>query len=496
MPLARPSAEHTERPELFFGLAAAVGAPAKLVVRALTDLLTARGYSVEKIHLSGLMDAVCEGPWEVPTPEFERIGYLMDKGNDLRAVVGGGQALAMLAAVKINSLRRGANPVLEGKAFILDQLKHPEEVYRLRSIYGDAFHLVGIYCSEPVRRRRLESHYGMSEAQAIELIERDRGERPRLGQQLRETFHLSDVFIDAKGPDDPHEVTTQLGRYVRLLFGDQSQGIETPSPEEYGMYLASAAALRSADLSRQVGAAILTDTHEVVSLGTNEVPAAGGGQYWPSAPNDDRDFQRDEDSSKKMRVGIIEEILNVIDGDFSRLAPEQQAVRAQEVSVDLSASRVMNLTEFGRAVHAEMDALLAAGRLGVPTRGCALYTTTFPCHNCAKHVISSGVSRVTYIEPYPKSLAMELHSDAIFLDDIDEASNEGARVVFRQFVGVSPRRYPTLFSIRASSGKRIRRKDTDGRLAKESLGLRTHSPSTTYVEREAIAAQELKSITE
>lgn len=36
----------------------------------------------------------------------------------------------------------------------------------------------------------------------------------------------------------------------------------------------------------------------------------------------------------------------------------------------------MNLTEFGRAVHAEMEAILAAARVGIPVKGSTLYTTT------------------------------------------------------------------------------------------------------------------------
>ncbi|MDN3612645.1 hypothetical protein QWZ16_23945 [Vibrio ostreicida] len=26
----------------------------------------------------------------------------------------------------------------------------------------------------------------------------------------------------------------------------------------------------------------------------------------------------------------------------------------------------------------------------------------FPCHNCAKHIVASGIKRVVYVEPYPK----------------------------------------------------------------------------------------------
>lgn len=72
-------------------------------------------------------------------------------------------------------------------------------------------------------------------------------------------------------------------------------------------------------------------------------------------------------------------------------------------TLGLRGSRLTNLTEFVRAVHAEMEALLSSTRIGVSTRRAILYCTTFPCHNCAKHIIDAGVKRVVYIEPYAKS---------------------------------------------------------------------------------------------
>ena len=58
-------------------------------------------------------------------------------------------------------------------------------------------------------------------------------------------------------------------------------------------------------------------------------------------------------------------------------------------------------------VHAEMEALLSCARSGVSPVGGTLYSTTFPCHNCAKHIVAAGLRRVVYVEPYPKSRAVE-----------------------------------------------------------------------------------------
>ena len=54
-------------------------------------------------------------------------------------------------------------------------------------------------------------------------------------------------------------------------------------------------------------------------------------------------------------------------------------------------------------VHAEMNAILDAGRL---SRGATLYMIApfggMPCRNCAKHLITAGVARVVALPPNPR----------------------------------------------------------------------------------------------
>ena len=79
-------------------------------------------------------------------------------------------------------------------------------------------------------------------------------------------------------------------------------------------------------------------------------------------------------------------------------------------------TRLLSLIEFGRIVHAEMSALSQAARLGVAVKGATLYTTAFPCHMCMRLVVAAGISRVVYVDPYPKSLASEMYADSITAD--------------------------------------------------------------------------------
>lgn len=76
--------------------------------------------------------------------------------------------------------------------------------------------------------------------------------------------------------------------------------------------------------------------------------------------------------------------------------------------------------------------------------GATLYTNTYPCHNCARHIVASGIKTVIYIEPYLKSLAIELHSDVI-----SELPDARDMVIFRQFHGVAPSNYLKLFRPKA-----------------------------------------------
>jgi deoxycytidylate deaminase len=113
----------------------------------------------------------------------------------------------------------------------------------------------------------------------------------------------------------------------------------------------------------------------------------------------------------------------------------------------------MDILEFGRMIHAEMSAISDAARLGRSTLCGILFSTAFPCHICAKHIVASGIKRVVFLEPYPKSYAEELHSDSITF----HRSDADKRVIFEPFIGISPRRYQDIFE------KKNKRKDADGK---------------------------------
>src|SRR5207249_3312142 len=129
---------------------------------------------------------------------------------------------------------------------------------------------------------------------------------------------------------------------------------------------------------------------DVVAVGTNEAPKAGGGQYWPGDDPDGRDFQSGEDQSRLRIRALFADIMERLK-EHGWLAPVRQEQNIDELvnealfgAADIMGdARIRDLMEFMRPVHAEMAALIDAAKRGVSVKGCTLYSTTFPCHECA-----------------------------------------------------------------------------------------------------------------
>jgi deoxycytidylate deaminase len=264
------------------------------------------------------------------------------------------------------------------------------------------------------------------------------------GQRVASIFHDADFIVNL---DSPRSVESQVTRFCELIFGSN---IISPSKEEYGLFVAKAAALRTLDLSRQIGAAIFLASGEVIALGSNEVPKARGGSYWCDEEFDDRDFKRGRDSNDYRKREIFGEIAELI----AAKANSAQLLRKQKVRD----SQLMDALEYSRVVHAEMSALTDAARCGRGVKDAVLYCTTFPCHMCAKHIVAAGISKVVFLEPYPKSLAFDLHADSLQVEGGDRGHYDSFPAVqFEHFYGVSPRRYREIF-------ERGKRKDAQGKL--------------------------------
>ena len=119
--------------------------------------------------------------------------------------------------------------------------------------------------------------------------------------------------------------------------------------DEYFMGVAMLAARRSKDPNTQVGACIVSQDNIIISTGYNGMPTGSSDDEFPW-------------------------------------------------------ERVGEQTKYPYVVHAELNAILNAN--GRDLRGSKLYVALFPCNECAKAIIQSGVREVVYLsDKYADSVA-------------------------------------------------------------------------------------------
>ncbi len=112
--------------------------------------------------------------------------------------------------------------------------------------------------------------------------------------------------------------------------------------DEYFMGVALLASQRSKDPSTQVGACIVDNDKRILSTGYNGFPQGCSDDEFP--------WNRDEDLGE---------------------------------------------TKYQYVVHAELNAILNAS--GKSLAGSTLYVGLFPCHECAKAIIQSGIKDIIYL---------------------------------------------------------------------------------------------------
>lgn len=113
--------------------------------------------------------------------------------------------------------------------------------------------------------------------------------------------------------------------------------------DEYFMGVALLAAMRSKDPNTQVGACIVDTNNRILSTGYNGFPHGCSDDEFP----------------------------------WDRAAEDP------------------NATKYPFVVHAELNAILNAG--GRPLAGSRIYVALFPCNECAKAIIQSGIREVIYL---------------------------------------------------------------------------------------------------
>lgn len=419
-------------------------------------------FTVREIRVTALFGHLAQYSGRLnahPTRSFRYYNDAIKIGNEIRQQYGA-DALARLAIREIHEQRDQSNA---GRvAYIVHSLKRPEEIEQFRQVYGTLSYCLAIYADEAVRRERLTKRFitALTAAEttedaavhAMRLVSKDSSDELDYGQAVRKAFQNADYFLRT---DEGDEMERSIDRFLQLLL---DQPYVSPTKGELAMMHAYTAGLRSVDLSRQVGAALVSRDARLITTGCNEVPRAGGGQYWEGDPDDARDFRRGHDENDYMKREAIVQLLGklgaVIQPEFEHLGAEGLYARLQQDNV-FADTRIDALVEFGRIVHAENAAVDGAAFEGLQTSDADLYCTTFPCHMCSRVLIDAGIRNVFYIEPYPKSATHELYPDSIVINPqlsrseyarrLESERLSGEKLYFIPFEGVAPRRFLDLF---------------------------------------------------
>lgn len=468
------------RQEIVIGLVAKIGTDVEAVQSCLSSELDEYGYDTILIKVSKLVNhpKVSDlGLTEIDDQYFESYcSTAMDACNELRSKCGN-SIMAELSVDFIRSLREKHSKDRPGRprAFVIRQLKRKEEVDFLRNLYGDRFVLISTYCPSSIRKEKLSSQIATSHhsynskdyySEAESLIKRDENEvEAHSGQNVRDVFPLADVILDGK---TEQLIQKTVRRFLLAFFGCPTS---SPSNDEYGAHTAFSASLRSIDLSRKVGVAIFSEKLEVLAMGCNEVPKYGGGTYLhdevDASDKDGRDAARGFDANARMKAlmamdaatatfNFVSEVLDLSNSDRKSL---EDALGSKPMSEHSSLNKmlVLDIGEFGRAVHAEMNAITDAARSNHSLKDATLYSTTFPCHNCAKHIVAAGIKKVIYLQPYPKSRVNQLYPDSIEINPIQEVDQ---KVTFEVLTGIAPNAFARIY------GDTRKRKNPNGDVVK------------------------------
>jgi deoxycytidylate deaminase len=475
---------HTD--EVVIALCGPIGSPLRAVGAELKRVMEGEfGYDAEIIILSKFIEKK-GAPSGAKASAAEKVHHMIQQGNELRGKYGNG-VLAELGIAQIHLERQRRKEKEGGQRFesqrtcyIFDSVKNREELDVLRLVYGDLLYTIGVFSAFDERRKELKAR-GISPTELDDIIDRDSGEEIGNGQSVEDTFPKADYFLKLS-PTSTIQLETKVRRFLQIITRSR---IVTPTPHETAMYVAASAAVNSACLSRQVGACVTNDEGKVLGVGWNDVPRFGGGLYdHENVGNKDRPDMRCMENGRKCfnqaeKRELATKIVAVLSGKNTgkkRLLKKSEETEALEL---ILTSKVKDLIEFSRSVHAELHAMLnAAQSSGSQMKYGRLYCTTYPCHSCARHIIAAGINEVFYIEPYRKSLAIPLHGDAISEDEDDR----GKKVMLSAYEGIAPRRYYGLFKAGIAP-----RKDSFGQL---SLPRPNEAKPETDFSLEALPAKE------
>jgi len=293
----------------------------------------------------------------------------------------------------------------EGSRYVIHGFRHSAEVQEFRRYPN--FFLVAVDASKDIRWERLKEFYKGNQADFEKDDKRDKDEGLSYGQQVLRCVEQADIIFlnENQYPTSlsvEDKIRDRFDEYLGLVTGEK---IRQPTLEETMMTLASSLALQSSCIKRRVGAVLCNKRGFIVSAAYNEIPNKEGSciDVYSMCY---RDFFRDnfkrETLKNFQRCPLCGKTIVITDSLKSNNTV-CSSCKGELFSLFPTNFKALDKC---RALHAEETVLLQTP--GSESEGAILYTTTFPCMQCAKRIVHAKIKAVNYIDPYPEPEAVEI----------------------------------------------------------------------------------------
>jgi len=367
--------------------------------------------------------------WATENPGKEPSRADLQKlGDQLREEKGNG-ILVDLALKALESDPRGE----ETKSIVFDGIRNLGEIARLRDGFGYNFTLFAILANRDARWNRIgQSAYtdkGRTQQDFVDDDVRDADEELGSGQQVKLCLDKADILVNNSEDVLLGTYKEKIISFVELLLREKPR---SATQCEILMNMAFAASHSSKCLKRHVGALIVDTGGQVVGVGYNENPIGTN----PCVEEEEYDYQCYRDivrnkhfenlAAKRAKCPDCGEPLEAVKGPPWRCKSCVEKGAKSNLESYFFPDRAMS---WCTAVHAEVWALLAAGDRA---RGGTLYTTTFPCFQCAEKITQGRIKKVVFTEAYP--------------DAFSEDRLNLAKIELEQFEGVRSSSFERIFS--------------------------------------------------
>lgn len=236
----------------------------------------------------------------------------------------------------------------ENKNIVIESLRTPGEIESLKN--KEDFYLFAVD-AEPFLRyeriiRRGSETDKINYADFLSQESREMNSEDSAKQNLKKCIEMADFKFENNGSQEEFglkvfnilEKISDKKPSQKIVFGRK----DYLAWDEYFMGIAILSSKRSKDPSTQVGACIVDEDKKIVATGYNGAPRG----------IEDKDFPWSRE------------------GDFLE-------------------------TKYAYVCHAELNAILNSTRENL--KGCTIYVALFPCNECAKAIIQSGIKKVVYL---------------------------------------------------------------------------------------------------